>query len=321
MWSAQRPFASKDDILKKIGNCTLEKNEKRAPKASYAFERFRALDKLSRLRILSKDRPNSKLTNEERELALNALFNKKEIRYQDLRKLLKLSDSERFNELYYDRSKTLNKNEDKTFLSLEGQYNIRKLMESVEESEAATHYRPVDFDTIAYALTVFKDDQDIRDYLSNDYVNQNGKRVRNLANRKYEDVLIEALLGLSFSKFGHLSLKALHKLLPYMEKGIPYHEACEKAGYHFNERVGKDKQLLLPVIPAGEIRNPVVARSLSQTRKVINGIIKRYGSPLYIYIELAREMGRPYAERRDLKKNNIIRIARSMTRRGHIFAN
>lgn len=302
IWSSQRPFASKDDILKKIGHCTLEKSEKRAPKASYAFERFRALDKLNRLRILSKERPNSKLTNEERELALNALFNKKEIKYKDLRKLLKLDDSERFNELYYDRSKALNKNEDKIFLSLEGQYEIRKAMKSVGENETMTPYRPVDFDTIAYALTIFKDDQDIRDYLANDYVNQNGKRIRNLANRKYDSDLIEALLGLSFSKFGHLSLKALHKLLPYMENGVPYHEACKEAGYHFNERVGIEKQHLLPVIPAGEIRNPVVVRSLSQTRKIINGIIKRYGSPANIYIELAREMGRPYAERRDLEK-------------------
>src|SRR5699024_5672858 len=48
--------------------------------------------------------------------------------------------------------------------------------------------------------------------------------------------------------------------------------------------------------------NPVVIRSLSQTRKVINAIIKRYGSPANIFIEMARDMGRHYTERREIEK-------------------
>lgn len=302
IWSSQRPFAAKDDILKRIGTCTFEPNEKRAPKFTYTFERFRALDKVNRLRILSISEPQRPLRPEEREAALNLLLSKKEVRYKELRKLFHLKETERFNELFYDPAVKLEKNENIVFLSLEGQWKIRKAIEKAEGKIMANSYRPIDIDTFAYALTVFKDDPDIRDYLENVYVNERGKPIKNLANRAYHSTLIDSLLELSFSKFGHLSLKSLNNILPFLEEGYMYHEACEKAGYVFNKKRDSQKQFLLPVIPSKEIANPVVIRSLSQTRKIINSIIKRYGSPSAIYIELAREMGRPYNERRQIEK-------------------
>ncbi|WP_262393545.1 type II CRISPR RNA-guided endonuclease Cas9 [Sporolactobacillus inulinus] len=178
---------------------------------------------------------------------------------------------------------------------------FEKVIKEVQGKEALLHYQLVDYDTFAYALTVFKDDQDTKDYLANRYVNDKGKQVANLTNREYDEELVEQLINLSFSQFGHLSRKAIYRLIPQMEQGLSYYEACKKVGYRLNEQIGKGKQHLLPVIPADEIRNPVVIRSLSQTRKIINAIIKRYGSPAYMYIELAREMGRPYSERRDLE--------------------
>ena len=122
----------------------------------------------------------------------------------------------------------------------------------------------------------------------NTYVNENGRKIPNLTNRAYDKKLIEELLYLDFSLFGHLSLKALNKIIPFAEEGLQYNEACEKAGYNFNQRIGKEKKKLLPVIPTDEIANPVVIRALSQTRKVLNKIIKTYGSPTNIYIELER---------------------------------
>ncbi|GGJ91452.1 CRISPR-associated endonuclease Cas9 [Lentibacillus kapialis] len=302
IWGSQRPFATQEDIAKRIGNCTFEPNEKRAPKFSYTFERFRAFDKMNRLRILSDQSSQRKLKDTERHAILEQLFNKKEVTYKDLRKVLQLQEHERFNELFYDLNQSNEKNENKTFLSLEGQYKFKKIIAEVEGKTLAESYRPIDYDTFAYALTVYKDDQDTRDYLLNAYVNENGKQVRNLADRAYNEEVIDALLNLSFSKFGHLSFKALYKILPYLEEGYPYHEACEKAGYHFNQRIGREKKNFLPVIPTKDIANPVVVRSLSQTRKVINSIIKRYGQPTEIYIELARDMGRHYNERREIEK-------------------
>lgn len=302
IWSSQRPFSTQEDIAKRVGTCTFEPNEKRAPKFSFTFERFRALDKINRLRIISEKSPQRHLTEDERSIVEQHLLTKKEVKYKDLRKMINLQDYERFNELFYDVNESNEKNENKTFLSLEGHYKLRKAIISAEGKNLVDSYRPIDFDAFAYAITVYKDDNDAREYLSNTHVNQNGKQIVNLANRSYSEELIESLLNLSFSKFGHLSLKAINKIIPYLEEGYQYHEACDKAGYDFNQKVGKKKKKLLPVLPNNELTNPVVIRALSQTRKVINGIIKRYGSPSAIYIELAREMGRPYNERKDLEK-------------------
>lgn len=302
IWDSQRPFSTAEDIYKKIGNCTFEQNEKRAPKFSYTFERFRALDKLNRLRIISSKNPQRVITEEERSKALELLLDRKEVKYKDLRRVLELEEHERFNELFYDPKEKLDKNENKRFLSLEGYYKLKKIVREVEGKTMAESYRPIDYDTFAYAVTVYKDDNDTRDYLLNTYVNENGRQIRNLANRPYDEKLIEELLTLSFTQFGHLSLKALTKVLPFVEEGYQYNEACKRAGYNFNQRIGKKKKRLLPVIPTEEIMNPVVIRSLSQTRKVLNGIIKRYGSPSAIYIEMARDMGRRYRDRRELER-------------------
>ena len=49
-------------------------------------------------------------------------------------------------------------------------------------------------------------------------------------------------------------------------------------------------------------RNPVVLRALNQARKVVNALIRTYGSPHEVHIEMARDLSRPFDERRDIKK-------------------
>ncbi|GAB2536069.1 type II CRISPR RNA-guided endonuclease Cas9 [Gracilibacillus alcaliphilus] len=302
LWGSQRPFASKDDIFAKIGTCSIEKNAKRAPKATYTFSKFRALDKLNRLQIIDVNGEKRKLTREERELVISKFFDKKEAKYQDIRKALKLADDERFSELYYAEDENVAQSEKRTFISMEEQYKIRQMIKKELGKKRLEELLPIDFDTFGYALTVFKNDEDIRDYLHNEFINSKKKATKNLANRRYEDDMIDVLLKLSFSKFSHLSLKALDKILPFMELGDYYSEAVEKAGYKLDEQKNLPKQKLLPVIPEGEIPNPIVLRALSQARKVVNSIIKKYGSPHHIYIELAREMGRNHQERKNIEK-------------------
>ncbi|MCI3999334.1 type II CRISPR RNA-guided endonuclease Cas9, partial [Klebsiella pneumoniae] len=63
-----------------------------------------------------------------------------------------------------------------------------------------------------------------------------------------------------------------------------------------------EEKIYLPPIPADEIRNPVVLRALSQARKVINGVVRRYGSPARIHIETAREVGKSFKDRKEIEK-------------------
>lgn len=130
-----------------------------------------------------------------------------------------------------------------------------------------------------------------------------------------DDENIDKLLDMSPAKFQHVSLKAMQKIIPYLKDGMTYDKACEAAGYDFKaDYNGKKSKLLkgeaIQEVLA-EIANPVVKRSVSQTIKVINAIIQKYGSPQAVNIELAREMSKTFDERRELQKQMDERFAQN----------
>ena len=113
--------------------------------------------------------------------------------------------------------------------------------------------------------------------------------------------MLDAVLALSFDKAVALSLKALRKINPFLVQGMIYDKACEAAEYDHTAPTEAQPQQFLPYIPVEEVRNPVVIRALTQARKVINAMIRRYGSPMQINIELSRELSQPYKERDRIK--------------------
>ena len=52
------------------------------------------------------------------------------------------------------------------------------------------------------------------------------------------------------------------------------------------------------------IENVVVFKAINETRKVLNAIIRKYGSPEYINVEVADELGRSFKERDKISKMN-----------------
>ena len=87
-----------------------------------------------------------------------------------------------------------------------------------------------------------------------------------------------------------------------MMQGLKYSEACEKAGYKI-ENNKQERQSLLPVLSQEELTtNPVVNRAVSQTRKVVNSLIKKYGAVDAIIIEMSRDLSKSVTERREIKK-------------------
>jgi CRISPR-associated endonuclease Csn1 len=129
--------------------------------------------------------------------------------------------------------------------------------------------------------------------------------------------MMDVLLSVRFEKFSNLSLKALYKIVPVMEQGKRYDEACVEAGYHHSQLVKAEdvkQQYLPPFYSArdntGKLifndnldipRNPVVLRALNQARKVCNALIKKYGSPYQVNIEMARDLSKPFDERRKIQ--------------------
>lgn len=84
-----------------------------------------------------------------------------------------------------------------------------------------------------------------------------------------------------------LSLKAIKKLLPFLELGQIYSEARESAGYSYEHEIeqAQDKLQAPPDIP-----NPIVMKALHELKRVVNAIIKEYGKPDIIRLEMARDL-------------------------------
>ena len=119
------------------------------------------------------------------------------------------------------------------------------------------------------------------------------------------------LSGVVFpADYGSLSSKAIRKILPHLKDGLDYSVACEYAGYRHSKhsltkeeianKVLKDK---LELLPRNSLRNPVVEKILNQMINVVNAIIKEYGKPDEIRIELARELKKSAKEREEMTKS------------------
>lgn len=280
----QRAALSGEAVLKMLGKCTFEPEEYKAAKNTYSAERFVWLTKLNNLRILENGTERA-LTENERQLLIERPYQQAKLTYTQVRKLLGLSDNAFFKGLSYRKGKA----ESEIFMELKAYHTIRKALEGAnlksEWSGLAT--RPDLLDAIGTAFSLYKTDADIERYLDG----------------KLPSVVLTALQeNISFDKFIQLSLKSLNKLLPLMEQGKRYDEACSMIyGDHYGQRVQQEKRLL-PAIDADQIRNPVVLRTLSQARKVINSVVRLYGSPARIHIETGREVGKSFRDRQDLQK-------------------
>lgn len=125
---------------------------------------------------------------------------------------------------------------------------------------------------------------------------------------KGKDKWLDSLSELNFSKRINLSLKALDKILPYMRERMLYNEAVELAQNEKQNPLPKPKNTqkfkLLPPLKDYEpyLANPVVARALSEYRKVCNALLKKYGKVHKIHIELGREVGKSYLTRQQYEK-------------------
>lgn len=322
---AQQPALSGNDLLKMLGKCTFEKTEFRAPKASFTAERHVWLTRLNNLRIVV-DGTTRALNEQERRLALPLPYQQSgDFSYKQLRTALVksglLPESSCFAGLAYPSAKQKVEGKAKdpetaTLVKLPAWQELRTTLKKAElETEwqgmagAAMDGRPEWLDQIAWVLSVFKDDKEVIGELQK----------LSLPN---PDKMIEALLDCprtAFSKFHALSLKALRQIVPHMEGGLRYDEACIQAGYHHSQlhKVGEGEHKYLPPFYEGRDkdgrmlfredadipRNPVVLRALNQARKVVNAIVRQYGAPQSVHIEMARDLSRPLDERRKIEND------------------
>lgn len=300
IFSAQRSFdvgPGKNSPYKAgfaVGNCTLLPGEKRAPKDSYTFERFTALSKLNSLRI-----NDANLSEEQRNIVLDKINNCVNIKFSQIRKWLKLDYSLLFNLCNYyigkgaqglTEQEIIDKAESKDFVKFEKTISIRKALGGLNPAENVDLYNQ-----IALMLSLCKSDATIDEYLQK-------HEIFNLLTAEQ----ITALKTLNFDKFGSLSVRAMQQIIPYLVEGFRYDEACLKAGFnHSIKSFEKSKLLQGGQVQERleEITTPTVKRAVNQSIRILNEIIKKYGSPQFVTVELARDFERTPNERIKIEKD------------------
>ncbi|MGD9647855.1 MAG: type II CRISPR RNA-guided endonuclease Cas9 [Pirellulales bacterium] len=264
-----------------IGHCELEPGQRRCPRADRAAQRFRLLQEVNNLRVLVGGRFDRALTDGERGMVIEALSHKNKLDFDAIRKLLGLLDNDRFN------------------LEAGG----RKLLQGMATDStlagtkyfgAAWHKRSeAERDEIVRALIdLDRDDEQLRARAQQEWGldAERGERLLSVANKLPQGYV-------------NYSRRAIEKLLPHLERGLllmtddATPSALSEAGYLRPDQRPPQPRDWLPAPPT--VTNPIVRQGLFEVRKLVNAIVKEYGKPVAIHLELAREVQGSLQQRAD----------------------
>lgn len=319
------------------GHCRFEEAEFRAPRCSPLQQRCRILQELNNLRVKEGGVADRPLTRAERDRMLALLE-----RSKDLVKFKQLAREAGIPTATFNLESEKRK-------GLKGDSTSAKFS---DPSAFGTTWHALDTDTReALALLVSRAEQTEELVAALLALPGNVEPARKLlwptprseGQLKHEKPLLAALAqipqGLSEAQagaiarivlpdeYGHLSRKALERIVPQLEaEVITYDKAVARTyGSHPQRGTGE----FMPRLPYygevlrghtspftrsddakanpeerrfGKIPNPTVHIGLNQLRQLVNALIKRYGHPHQIIIELAREFGASGERRREIEK-------------------
>ena len=258
-----------------------------------------------------KDKFNNKELKDKKDSVLNEIENillrKKDNQEKILQELLQYQPYFSVDEIKAianielpDDKKKIQEAEDAVFFKAEFFHAVRKEYadNGLENEWGCLKDNSAKLDKIGEVLAFYKEDKDRKQHLSG-----------------FSEKEIEAILGLNFDKSLNLSLKAIREILPEMEKKdengnfLTYDKACKKCeeiyGSQYSRSKNKNVQEFLPVIDKKDSdtpNNPVVYRTITQARKIINAIIAQHGKPFRVHIEMTRDLGKSRKARDEITK-------------------
>ena len=320
LWVAQAGFdpaiytGSKRDELRDIllhqrplrpvrpGRCTLIPNEERAALALPSTQRFRIYQELNNLRLLSPQLQEQQLTLEQRD-TLAKLLERGDVTFTKMLTALKLKGSTRFNLQDIKRDR------------LKGNATTKALASADCFGDRWSTLRPELQDEIVVRLL----DEASLSALVNWLVE----------GVDLDEAAAERIANTGLAEgYGNLSRAALARVLPELQRDvITYAESVKRAGFDshsalsHSEQTGEVMDALpyygealqrhvgfadpratekdLPEKRFGRIANPTVHIGLNELRKVVNALIKRYGHPSEVIVEVARELKQSQQQRED----------------------
>lgn len=288
----------------KPGRCTLLPDEPRAPLALPSQQRFRILQEVNHLRVLGGRLLEEPLRLDERDKLVAALEDGSKSFKTAIPKLLGLSGSTQFNLADAKR------------LELKG--NATSMLLSKKDFFGPSWHRfsEAQQDDIVMRILEEENESALVDWLmqSTGVDEAHAMKIANAA-------LPEG--------YGSLSAKALDRILPALRaEVITYDKAVQAAGFEHHSRISHAASTgeILPELPYygeylqrhvgfgtgelndppekrfGRIANPTVHIGLNQVRVVVNALIKRYGHPSEVIVEVARELKQSQEQRREAQE-------------------
>ncbi|ODT66196.1 MAG: type II CRISPR RNA-guided endonuclease Cas9 [Pelagibacterium sp. SCN 63-23] len=290
----QRPLKQPDP-----GRCSFNPAEPRLAKAHPLFQRFRLVKEINELRIVTGSNSQGvPLTLEQRDILLTLLRDKKASSFKTLlAKIIKGQPEARFNKASDSRDKMKG---DELAATMSDKTRFGQAWFAMPEAE---QWR------IIAKLRDIDDPLELNAWLESEY---------GLAPER-RDAVANALLPQGYGRLGETALRTM---LDYLEAAvISEAEAAAQAGYdHALARRGagldqlpKYQEVLGRRIPPGSgepndpydirmgrISNPTVHIALNQLRRVVNALIRKYGKPAEIAIELARDLKLSEEQKREV---------------------
>ncbi len=318
----------------KIGKCTLIESEERLPKMHPLFQRRRLLEEVNALMIVRPGQKAQRLTPEERDILILKLKDKAKVTFESLRKTLKTDPEARFNKESENRPHLIG-DEVVAIMGAKTRFGNRWIHLSIDEQwEVIKRLGQVESDTdhrafLDWLIDTYGLEEEQARSVANAHLPQGHGRFGLTATTK----LIEALQQ-------GVTPQGRTAQAPPIEPGrvIVYSEAVAHAGlgHHSDMRTGEvftDKNglpklsyygvaLERHIMPGtgissdpeemriGRLTNPTVHIGLNQLRRIMNRLIRAYGPPAQIAIELARDLKLSEDQKKEAnRKNNENRIA------------
>ena len=252
----QRPLKLQPD---RVGKCSLEPQKKRAAIARLEYQRFRYLQDINHLQYFDPySEQHCSLSPEDREKLIALFETAQTVTFAVIRKTLGFDKKMQFN--------------------LEsGVKKLRGNTTAAAIGEVYSDWQQLPEDQ-QYAL--------VEDLLSI-------KKKSTLKQRLIKHWALdgETAVKLCMTElepdYGNVSLKAIRRLMPYLEQGMIYSDARKAAGYGYEIESPEPKEKLGT---PPELPNPIVNKGLHELKRVVNAIIKEYGKPDVIRIEMARDL-------------------------------
>jgi CRISPR-associated endonuclease Csn1 len=327
LWSAQAGFDPKryreaaraelKDILlfqrklrpTKPGRCTFLQDLERAPLALPTVQRFRIYQELNNLRLVDEHLGEHALTSAQRDAIAAELEERSEITFKGIARRLKLGGDVRFN-LEDEKRDKLKGNATSALLAKDYFFGAswRTFSEEMQ-------------DVIVQRLVTEENGSALVSWL----VTETGVD-ESCAERIANAVLADG--------YGNVSIDAARRILQQLRIAVvSYADAVQKAGFDHHSALSHFQQtgelmLDLPYyggllqrhvgfgtgvltdpdeVRYGRIANPTVHVGLNQVRRVVNGLIARYGAPTEVVIEVARELKQGRERRMEIQREQAER--------------